>query len=87
MEFILPCGSLRSEVLHLIVVTWTRVFCLICTPESRGPQAQGMRVYIYIRLQIERPLAVMRFLFHQVPVSLDAMKISKGITVTFNINV
>ena len=37
---------------HLIVVTWAQVFCLICTPESRGPlictpesqgpQARGM---------------------------------------------
>ena len=31
---------------HLIVVTQARVVCLICTPEARGPQAQGLRVYI-----------------------------------------
>ena len=37
---------------HLIVVTWARVFCLICTPEARGPQAQGMRVYISGRTRV-----------------------------------
>ena len=31
---------------HLIVVTWARVVCLICTPDARGPQALGQRVYI-----------------------------------------
>ena len=43
-----------NVIIHLIVVTWTRLFCLICTPSSlgpravctpefQGPQARGMR--------------------------------------------
>ena len=31
---------------HLIVVTWARVVCLIRMPKARGPQAQGLRAYI-----------------------------------------
>ena len=33
-------------LVHLIVVTWAPVVCLICTPDARGPQARGQRVYI-----------------------------------------
>ena len=36
----------HSPNIYLIVVTWTRVVCLICTPDARGPQARGQRVYI-----------------------------------------
>ena len=43
---------LYVSMIHLIVVTWPRVFCLICTPESRGPQARGMRVYISGRTRV-----------------------------------
>ena len=32
--------------LYLIVIPWARVVCLIYTPEARGPQARGLRVYI-----------------------------------------
>ena len=32
--------------LHLVVIPWARVVCLIYTPEARGPQARGLRVYI-----------------------------------------
>ena len=28
-----------------IFVTWATTVCLIYTPEARGPQAQGLRVY------------------------------------------
>ena len=31
---------------HVIVVTWARGIYLICMPEARGPQAQGLRAYI-----------------------------------------
>ena len=31
---------------YLIVIPWARVVCLIYTPEARGPQARGLRVYI-----------------------------------------
>ena len=31
---------------HLIVIPWAQVVCLIYTPEARGPQARGLRVYI-----------------------------------------
>ena len=34
------------KVLYLIVIPWARVVCLIYTPEARGPQARGLRVYI-----------------------------------------
>ena len=33
-------------VRYLIVIPWARVVCLIYTPEARGPQARGLRVYI-----------------------------------------
>ena len=32
--------------LYLIVIPWAQVVCLIYTPEARGPQARGLRVYI-----------------------------------------
>ena len=35
-----------KQMAHVIVVTQARVVCLICTPEARGPQAQGLRVDI-----------------------------------------
>ena len=31
---------------YVIVIPWARVVCLIYTPEARGPQARGLRVYI-----------------------------------------
>ena len=31
---------------YLVVTPWARVVYLIYTPEARGPQAQGLRVYI-----------------------------------------
>ena len=33
-------------MVYVIVIPWARVVCLIYTPEARGPQAQGLRVYI-----------------------------------------
>ena len=38
--------SQGSYEVHLIVIPWARVVCLIYTPEARGPQARGLRVYI-----------------------------------------
>ena len=29
-----------------IVVTWARMVCLIYTPETQGPPARGLRMYI-----------------------------------------
>ena len=40
-----PLGTVHPQD-HVIVVTWARVICLICMPEARGPQAQGLRAYI-----------------------------------------
>ena len=37
-------------MLHLIVIPWAQVVCLIYTPEARGPQAQGLRVYIAYKM-------------------------------------
>ena len=50
--FLHHCVYIIYPNVHLIVVTWARVFCLICTPESQGLQAQGMRVYISGRTQV-----------------------------------
>ena len=36
----------NNLLVHLIVVTWARVVCLICMPKARGPQARGLRAYI-----------------------------------------
>ena len=36
-------------ILHVIVVTWARVICLICMLKARGPQARGLRAYVHIR--------------------------------------
>ena len=33
---------------YVIVIPWARVVCLIYTPEARGPQARGLRVYISV---------------------------------------
>ena len=41
-----PITDVYTNVLHLIVIPWARVVCLIYTPEARGPQARGLRVYI-----------------------------------------
>ena len=38
--------AMHAYNLHLIVIPWARVVCLIYTPEARGPQARGLRVYI-----------------------------------------
>ena len=35
-----------SIYIYLIVIPWAQVVCLIYTPEARGPQARGLRVYI-----------------------------------------
>ena len=42
----LGCGPTKLARVHLIVIPWARVVCLIYTPEARGPQARGLRVYI-----------------------------------------
>ena len=34
------------SIRYVIVIPWARVVCLIYTPEARGPQARGLRVYI-----------------------------------------
>ena len=37
---------LVRSVNYVIVIPWARVVCLIYTPDARGPQARGQRVYI-----------------------------------------
>ena len=34
------------EGVHLVVIPWAQVVCHIYTPEARGPQVRGLRVYI-----------------------------------------
>ena len=36
----------ENTSVYLIVIPWARVVCLIYTPEARGLQARGLRVYI-----------------------------------------
>ena len=49
-----PSGSAMDlRVLQVIVVTWARWICLICMPETQGPQARGLKAYVHIR-QITR---------------------------------
>ena len=46
MYIILLNKPKKKERIHVIVVRWARVVCLICTPEARGLQALRLRVYI-----------------------------------------
>ena len=51
-------ASIRAYI-HYIVVTWTRVVCLIYTPKAQGPQAQGLRVYISGKSRVPHVTTIM----------------------------
>ena len=44
--------------IHVILIPWARVVCLICTPEAQGPQAQGLRVYLSGKPRVDIVLQV-----------------------------
>ena len=41
---------------YITAIPWTGVVCLICTPEARGQQVRGLRVYISSKPQVDMVL-------------------------------